>query len=43
MTATTKWTLNDYHRMVQAGILDDRHVELLKGEILVFAISELIA
>lgn len=30
---TAKWTLDDYHRMIDAGILDDRRVELLKGEI----------
>lgn len=30
---TAKWTIEDYHRMVAAGILDDRHVELLNGEI----------
>jgi Uma2 family endonuclease len=35
MTITTaKWTVDDYHRMVDAGILDDRHVELLNGEII---------
>lgn len=28
-----KWTLEEYHRMIQTGILDDRQVELLKGEI----------
>lgn len=34
MTITTaKWTLEDYHRMIDAGILEDRHVELLHGEI----------
>ncbi|MBW4419549.1 MAG: Uma2 family endonuclease [Myxacorys californica WJT36-NPBG1] len=32
-TITAKWTLDEYHRMVDAGILDDRHVELLRGEI----------
>ena len=31
---TAKWTINDYHRMVEAGILIDRHVELLEGEII---------
>lgn len=31
---TAKWTIDDYHRMVEAGILNDRHVELLKGEII---------
>ncbi len=35
MTLTTaKWTLDDYHRMIDAGILDGRPVELLKGEII---------
>lgn len=28
-----KWTIEDYHRMIAAGILRDRRVELLKGEI----------
>lgn len=30
---TAKWTIDEYHRMVDAGILCDRRVELLKGEI----------
>ncbi|NJL23085.1 MAG: Uma2 family endonuclease [Leptolyngbyaceae cyanobacterium SM1_3_5] len=30
---TAKWTIEDYHRMIDAGILNDRHVELLNGEI----------
>jgi Uma2 family endonuclease len=35
MTLTTlKWTLDDYHRMIDAGILDGRPVELLNGEII---------
>ncbi|MGP1384572.1 MAG: Uma2 family endonuclease [Thainema sp.] len=34
MTVTTaKWTLDDYHRMIEAGILEGRQVELLNGEI----------
>ena len=33
MTVIAKWTIEDYHRMIAAGILDDRRVELLKGEI----------
>ena len=34
MTVTTaKWTLDDYHRMVEVGILSKRHVELLNGEV----------
>jgi len=31
---TAKWTLDDYHRMIEAGILCDRRVELLNGEII---------
>jgi len=35
MTVTTaKWTLDDYHRMIDVGILESRHVELLNGEII---------
>lgn len=30
---TTKWTVDDYHRMIEAGILSDRQVELLSGVI----------
>ncbi|MDF5716901.1 MAG: Uma2 family endonuclease [Rhizonema sp. NSF051] len=33
VVTTAKWTIYEYHRMIAAGILDDRHVELLKGEI----------
>ena len=34
MTVTAaKWTIDEYHRMISAGILDNRRVELLKGEI----------
>lgn len=29
-----KWTLDDYHRMIEVGLLDDRRVELLNGEII---------
>lgn len=28
-----RWTIDEYHRMIAAGILSDRRVELLKGEI----------
>jgi Uma2 family endonuclease len=28
-----KWTIDEYHRMIEAGILCDRKVELLQGEI----------
>jgi len=30
---TVKWTIDEYHRMIAAGILEDRRVELLQGEI----------
>lgn len=34
MTVTVaKWTLEEYHRMIDAGLLDDRRVELIRGEI----------
>ena len=29
-----RWTLDDYHRMIEAGILTNRRVELLNGEII---------
>lgn len=29
-----KWTIDEYHRMIDAGILSDHQVELLKGEII---------
>jgi Uma2 family endonuclease len=31
--STIKWTVADYHRIIDAGLLDDRRVELLNGEI----------
>ncbi|MEQ9234533.1 Uma2 family endonuclease [Coleofasciculus sp. E2-BRE-01] len=31
---TAKWTIDEYHRMIAAGILEDRRVELLQGEII---------
>lgn len=33
MLTTAKWTIDEYHQMIAAGILDNRRVELLKGEI----------
>lgn len=32
-TILAKWSIDEYHRIIAAGILDNRHVELLKGEI----------
>ena len=34
MKTLAKWSVNDYHRMIEAGILRDRRVELLAGEII---------
>jgi Uma2 family endonuclease len=31
MATLTKWTVDDYHRMIEAGILQGRQVELLAG------------
>ncbi|MDZ8054469.1 MAG: Uma2 family endonuclease [Aulosira sp. ZfuVER01] len=33
MKTLAKWSVDDYHRMIEAGILRGRHVELLAGEI----------
>ncbi|MBD2306352.1 Uma2 family endonuclease [Chroococcidiopsis sp. FACHB-1243] len=33
MKTLAKWSVEDYHRMIEAGILRDRHVELLAGDI----------
>jgi Uma2 family endonuclease len=34
MTVTlAKWSLEQYHQMIELGVLDDRNVELLNGEI----------
>lgn len=35
--AIAKWTIEEYHRMIEAGILDNRNVELLRGEIVEMA------
>ncbi len=31
--ALARWSVEDYHRMIAAGILGDRRVELLAGDI----------
>lgn len=31
--ALAKWTLEEYHRMVESGVLDSKRVELIRGEI----------
>ncbi len=35
--AVAKWTIDEYHSMIEAGILDNRRVELLRGEIVEMA------
>jgi Uma2 family endonuclease len=34
MYTLTQWTVDDYHRMIEAGILNGRSVELLSGDII---------
>jgi Uma2 family endonuclease len=31
---TAKWSLHDYHQMIETGLLDDRKVELIGGKII---------
>ena len=33
MKTLAKWSVGDYHRMIEAGILRDLRVELLGGEV----------
>jgi Uma2 family endonuclease len=35
--ATYRWTIEQYHQAVDAGIFDDQHLELLNGELVVMA------
>jgi Uma2 family endonuclease len=34
MKTLAKWSIDDYHHMIEAGILYNRQVELLRGEII---------
>ncbi|MGK7952346.1 MAG: Uma2 family endonuclease [Xenococcaceae cyanobacterium] len=34
MTTLAKWSVNDYHLMIESGVLNNRSVELLAGEII---------
>ncbi len=34
MKTLLKWTIDDYHKMINSGILTHRHCELIDGEIL---------
>ncbi|MBE7383971.1 MAG: Uma2 family endonuclease [Leptolyngbya sp. SIO1E4] len=37
MLATAKWTIEDYHRIVDSGVLNARKVELINGDIVEMA------
>ncbi len=37
VTLTTKWTLQDYHQMISTGLLDNKNVELIRGDIVEMA------
>ncbi|BAU67440.1 hypothetical protein STA3757_48620 (plasmid) [Stanieria sp. NIES-3757] len=34
MTTLAKWSVDDYHLMIESGVLNNRSVELLEGEII---------
>lgn len=34
MTTSIKWSVDDYHLMIQSGVLNDRNCELIEGEII---------
>ena len=34
MITLAKWSIEDYHQMIAVGILSERHVELLEGQII---------
>ena len=34
MTTVAKWSIEDYHLMIESGVLNNRSVELLEGEII---------
>lgn len=34
MVALAKWSLADYHKLIEAGILGDRHIQLIDGELI---------
>ena len=31
--ALARWNINEYHQMIATGLLEERHVELLQGDI----------
>lgn len=34
MSTSIKWSIDDYHLMIKSGVLDNRSVELIEGEII---------
>ena len=34
MKTLYKWSVEDYHRIIESGVLDEKSVELLEGEII---------
>ena len=34
MVAIAKWSVADYHKMIEAGILRDRNIQLIDGELI---------
>ena len=38
MTILAKWSVEDYHLMIESGVLNNRSVELLEGEIITFLV-----
>ena len=40
MSTSIEWSVDDYHRMIESGILNNRSVELLEGEIIAVSPKE---
>ena len=34
MSTSIKWSIDDYHLMIKSGVLNNRSVELIEGEII---------
>jgi Uma2 family endonuclease len=39
MITTAKWTVDEYHRLIASGVLNDRRVELISGELVEVAME----
>ena len=40
MTTLYKWTVEDYHQIIESGVLEGKSVELLEGEIVAMSPEE---